>query len=315
MPQLRHRDVTRSSCPKGGYRLRITKIERHGGREMILLAMILGTLPIWVSTVPPSSAEPEVKMFGINLSPAAFRLVAIVEEFYGKPIREEDLENWEPSRYGEFTVADDGTPVIRINASTGRTEATIVHELLHLKLSAEGFASLVFNLESGPRNESNSAYLGWLDFHLRDPIQHWIIYPEMRRLGLRPETELRAEFEQAFANDDFKAVSAATAREARALYYLNAALLLDDPQLLARIAAWYEQKGRSQELATGKRLAQLVLELTPRTPQQEIDAFLQCANLLLGENAKFELAGWNSTRLGPHVENIALIRVEPAGQK
>lgn len=71
------------------------------------------------------------KMFGVKLRPAAVSLLKEVEKLYGKPVKAEEYEL--VGFHGRTRIDEDGTPVIILNRSTGKTEETIVHELFHLK--------------------------------------------------------------------------------------------------------------------------------------------------------------------------------------
>jgi hypothetical protein len=250
-------------------------------------------------------------MFGVPLSEPAARLVVDVEAQYGKSIRQELVTTWEPSHYGESLVANDGTPVIKVNANTGRTEATIVHELLHLKLRTEGFASLAFELPPGKNTESNRTYLQWIGFHLRDPIQHWIVYPRMRAMGLDPDPELKTEFREAIRIGDFRGTNEITGKEARAMYYLKAALQIDDSPLLQQVSDWYQRKGWEDSLSIGREMTKLVLQAQPKSPSDEMRTFVKCANILLADTANFQFAGFQQILLGHHVQNVARIKVLP----
>jgi hypothetical protein len=250
-------------------------------------------------------------MFGIELSPPAQQLLREVEAAYGESVLEKEVDTWEASHYGESSVTSDGTPAVTINTSTGRTEATIVHELLHLKLRAEGFPILAFEFPAGKNTQANREYMAWIGFHLRDPIQHWIFYPQIRDIGIDPDAELKAEFEAALERGNFVNLNAATKREALTLYYLKAALQLNDPDMVNRIVRWYKKKEWKKSLILGEKLVQVVLNSRPQTPKEEISVFLQCLNLLLRGAAKFELAEWKTETWGTFNQTLAIIKILP----
>jgi hypothetical protein len=250
-------------------------------------------------------------MFGIELSAPAEELLRDVESAYGKPVSEIEENTWEPSRYGQSIVKPDGTPTITINSSTGRTEATIVHELLHLKLRAEGFPILGYEFPADTNTTANKEYMIWIGAHLRDPIQHWIFYPRMQDLGVDPDMELRIEFEAALERGYFLNLNAATKSVALTLYYLKAALQLNDPKMLNRIVRWYKKRDWKKPLSLGEQLVQVVLDSNPQTPREEIAVFLRCLNLLQKGAAKFELSDWNTQTLGTFDQSIAIIKISP----
>jgi hypothetical protein len=250
-------------------------------------------------------------MFGIDLSPGAKQLIAEVEKAFGKPMLEQEVATWEPGHYGEASVAPDGRPTVTINSATGRTEATIVHEVFHLKLRAEGFAILGFEFPPGKNTQANREFMSWISHHLRDPIQHSIFYPLMRKMGADPDAELKTEFDEALKRNDFLGLSDATKREALALYYLKAGLQLNDAETLQRIKSWYKKKGWRDALKLGKKLLDVVLEARPTTPEDEIVVFVRCMNLLLGRQAKFKLSGWEDVAMGTFNQRGVVIKILP----
>jgi len=250
-------------------------------------------------------------MFGIDLSSGAKQLIAEVEEAFGKPVLEREVTTWEPSHYGESSVAEDGTPTVTINSATGKTEATVVHELFHLKLRVEGFPILAYQFPPGQNTQANREFMSWVGAHLRDPIQHSIFYPLMRDIGVDPDAELKTELDQALARNEFLNLNSATKDTALALYYLKAALQLNDDEMLRGIVRWYKKKGWRDSLTLGKKLSQIVLNAEPQTPDEEIRVFVRCMNLLLRGLAKFEVVEWRNQVMGTFSQRAVLIRVLP----
>lgn len=161
---------------------------------MVCCAKVLITLLLIETALPSCWARPKSfiqkrTMFNIKLSKAANGLLNEVEKLYGKKVREEEVQNWEPVRYGESAIDVDGTPVVRINAGTGRSEENIVHELFHLKLYTRGFPLVGYNPPAESRTRENFNYLQLVSNYLFDPIQHAIFYPELAKLGFKPNAQ------------------------------------------------------------------------------------------------------------------------------
>jgi hypothetical protein len=70
----------------------------------------------------------------------------------------------------------DGTPVVFLNPNRFVTKETIVHELFHLKMIAEGSPHITFSMPIGSK-EVEKAKLSSLFGHLRSPIQHSMFFP------------------------------------------------------------------------------------------------------------------------------------------
>ncbi|MBA3806495.1 MAG: hypothetical protein H0X14_12375, partial [Acidobacteria bacterium] len=114
---------------------------------IICIFLILAGLFPACSRDPQSEAtggraedSPPRQMFGVQLRPQARALVTEIEKHYGKRVREETRDNLDYSYYAALSSIDaDGTPSIRMDADVPPTEATIVHELWHIKLYSKGF--------------------------------------------------------------------------------------------------------------------------------------------------------------------------------
>ncbi|MDA2925662.1 hypothetical protein MYX78_00245 [Acidobacteria bacterium AH-259-G07] len=78
-----------------------------------------------------------------------------------------------------------------------------------------------------------------------------------------------------------------------------------DPEMKSLSAQWAES------LHLGKDLGELVLDKKPQTAREEIETFVACLNLLLKQNAKFELADWRERQYGTHMAQAAIIKVMP----
>lgn len=166
---------------------------------------------------PRNGIPHQRQLFGIELSLPARRLLAEVEQSYGKHVRDEVAINWETVQLGYSFVADDGTPVIQINDNLERKEEVIVHELFHLKQRAKGFYMINFVFSSGAAYYKYAAYCKLLLMLLHEPLQHWIFYPEMRKAGFDPSAVLKADFERAREAGQLADLQAGTTR---ALTYL-----------------------------------------------------------------------------------------------
>lgn len=257
------------------------------------------------------NTPPARRLFAVRLSPPTSQILTDVENAYGLPIQEEVVENWEASHYGENFVDSNGTPVIRLNKFTGQTESTILHELLHLRMKAKGFPSLSFEFSAGDAKESNKEWLRCLGFHLQDPILHWMFYPDMRRLGVNPGSELEAEFEEILKAGRFPNLARGSKKEALILYCLKARLQLDSKSLLARMDEFYQRNDWTTERTVANQLFDLILKANPDTPEKEIRVFIECSNVLLQGRAQFRLKGWEEEKKGAFLEKTVVIQLLP----
>src|SRR5689334_17863433 len=84
--------------------------------------------------------------YPLKVGPSTSRFFAEVEALYGKPIAWRMETGWDRRHYGRSRVLDDGTPEVSLNAETGVTEATALHEVFHLMLRTRGYPVLSWRL-------------------------------------------------------------------------------------------------------------------------------------------------------------------------
>ncbi len=239
------------------------------------------------------------QLFGINLRPEAAALLEEVEKYYGKPIREELRSDWDPGYWGESEVVGDGTPVIRINRQTGRNEINIVHELWHLKLTAKGFPKRMWEKRPGVRDDVNQDLTRDLNGLLLDAILHSKFYPEMRKAGYDADAWDRPQIKammQVSLLDGIHVMT--TRREIQPLTYFKFYLESSDRAMVSQLEQWHKQNRLDDVLETAKRLVGIAVGLDTNTPEQQIDAYVRCMNVLLEGIAQFRTAGWGTEKLG-----------------
>lgn len=246
-------------------------------------------------------------VFNIQLSAEAAELISDVEKGYGKSIREEEVASL--VGFGESLIDDAGTPVIRINPKTGRTESTIVHEAFHLLLKLEGYPIFAYQFPNGQNTPANIEYMKWIRANLYDGILHWIFYPRMQKMGVDTNSEEKEQILKALRVDTYDNINHATEREALILYYIKAKLEINDTELSGRVTEWYKRKGWIEPLKMGDRIARLVMEANPQMPAASVSVFVDCINVLLHGSAKFEIDSWFTRSRGTIIEKGVLLQV------
>ncbi|HSE88594.1 MAG TPA: hypothetical protein VLJ79_20410, partial [Candidatus Binatia bacterium] len=73
----------------------------------------------------------------------------------------------------------------------------IVHELSHLRLRAAGFPTLEF---TGIEHNISQ----WIEDNLYDTVQHWIMYPDLRKLGYTPDAAKKRDVKRVISENKFK---------------------------------------------------------------------------------------------------------------
>lgn len=261
------------------------------------------------------------EIFGIKLRSSSSVLLAEVESLFGKAVcvklmRDRDgctnlMLDSEGYIKAHSKVAQDGTPVILLDDSH-QTEEVLVHELFHLKLFANGFPELKAGMWVNQDDEINSKFIYQLEALIRDTIQHWRFYPEMRRMGFRHHLGGVQEFKSAMERGHFENVTTGNEWLFLPLFYYKAYLeFSDEKKLLAQIDEWYKAKKWDYYAKIGDELVQVIKELKPLTPQTEYDAFLRCANIINQGRAKFDEREWRTERKGDFVQHIAPYLITP----
>jgi hypothetical protein len=264
-----------------------------------------------------TSARTARTMFGVKLQPQSQRLLDEVEKHFGTRVMEELFDNSDPMRLGEALLQEDGTPLIRINNLLGRHEYVIVHELFHLKLRAEGFPTITYEL---PKEfiEDNQRYLTGMGANLRDPILHSVFYPKMREMGLNPDAYLRDDVERKLLRWDilrnaakgnaqkWDAISASAAN--RITYYCRVALEIKDPSYLKRLEAAYKLNEWIDELTKAQEMVRFIQTRDVSKPRESISTYIACLNLQVDGKVKFAISHYENEIKGKHIGSVAVVR-------
>ncbi|HVG32813.1 MAG TPA: hypothetical protein VM911_07030 [Pyrinomonadaceae bacterium] len=254
---------------------------------------------------------PPRQLFGVELQPQARALLAEIEQHYGKRLREDVKSNLDYSYYAALASVDsDGTPSIRMDSDIPATESTIVHELLHIKLYSKGFPVIRLNYPQSLSTERQQAHVRYIVAMLYDAIIHTIIYPQAREMGLKPQESLHSQLDLIMA-DQFEDYAGVPRQDVRTIYYLNAALLLDDRELFERVTDAYIRRHWYESVAIGRVLADMVAAAKPSTPEEVVFVLLRCLEVIQHEINNFELEAWQNEKRGEHILRRAVIKVIP----
>jgi hypothetical protein len=254
---------------------------------------------------------PPRSLFGVELRPQARELLAEIENHYGKHVREETKGDLDYSYYAALSSVDkDGTPTIRMDADVPPTEATIVHELSHIKLYAKGFPVIRLNYPRSWSTDRQQAHVRYIVAMVYDAIIHTIIYPQVREMGLKPEEPLYSQMEL-IMSDQFADYPGVPRQDVRTIFYLNAALLLDDREFFERVTDAYMSRHWYESVAIGRVLADMVTAAKPSTPEEVIFVLLRCLEVFQHDINNFELDYWETEKRGEHTLRRAVIKIIP----
>lgn len=225
------------------------------------------------------------------------RLLLDVQKRFGKPIRFEWVELFDPDdRLGESDVSLDGSPVIRLRTRVPASAAlpledTVVHELFHLQLIAEGFPAVDLRLhESDHERRSAPAHLRDAAFsdvrtQLWDPILHFIFFPRVFNIGLDPGRLRRRSVRARVRSDSTRGLQDSYHR---AQYVYQSALELGEGSVMAELESWYERHGWGEDLALGKKMASIVTSTGSRDADGALLALARVIEVVNGGRVKVE---------------------------
>jgi hypothetical protein len=283
------------------------------GCQMSRAAILAFVLPFAFLTYSPgfSAEQSQCKRFlgPVCLREESSKLLAEVEKLYGKSV---ELEHTTEHELAFARTEEDGTPWIKINPwiyskSELRQEATVVHELFHLKFRASGYPLLGW--ESNAAYKANALFLEEMAARIFDTIQHVIFYPQMRQMELDPSTE----FQEHFLQLERGGGRIPPNDRQRAVFFMKAFLEFSDRDLIEKLEQWYKAKQWHEPLATGKELAETIINPIS-SPEDTIHVFVRCMNILVGPEARFSVPRWEERYHGPLGLRVGVVRVESLSQ-
>lgn len=217
---------------------------------------------------------------GVKLRPEVQEMVKEIERKTGSKIY---------ARFGEleafmlgasFISEDDGTAVVYVDyrledGDRKKLEAVIAHELLHLRLTADGFPAFIFsesiNMSKGRAIDTEQSNVN----DLRSMIEHRIFKAEMEKFDLHGYVDLAGDAASGARNrkgqEDGQADSINYARAI--LEYQNA----DDVEEVRKIFA---ANGWIRALRDGKAIANIIAASDPKTAKDSKTVFLKCLAVL-----------------------------------
>lgn len=251
-------------------------------------------------------AENQRALLGVSLSPPSTRLLERVEALYGK--RVVGIENpGQPEELpGQSTVEWDGTPKISINPSTGKNEAVIAHELMHLFGFQKGVPWVHFVGDS-----VDSPTIRFLVGDLYDQVFHSYFYPKLREIGIDPSAQERAALHDYLVRGSLPVGRGPLLEPSLALYYFRSVVLLRDEELTAQLARVLSTHGQEGALSKGRQLVAVIQRHRFHRPTEVLDAFLEGAKALFASDIHLSLCCLKVRPRGNINLRTAIIFVEP----
>jgi hypothetical protein len=205
--------------------------------------------------------------------------------------------------FAEAGLSQDGTPYLNVRPGLELTDELIAHELSHIELILQGFPKL--DLVGIP------ALHVWLRSDVLDVVQHRIFYPRLRAAGFRPDLERIREARAIIGRGTFAASSLSLFDIASR--YFRVAMETDSAPLLAEMTEWYASKGWNEARRLGNSAYLQVRQRTVWEPQDEVEACIDSANILLSGHATLRFIRSESERYGAVTQHYAVISIAGRG--
>jgi hypothetical protein len=233
-----------------------------------------------------------------------------VEDLYDKRVVIEDLIG-DPNP-GRSTIADDGTPVLRLRPGRGYTPDIIVHELYHLIQHAHGFPSIRWQFPAVMDSPSNRSAFENVLAQLYAPMLHAAFYPTARQeTGVDPGAWL-LETTRETVRSPPKAEMAQWTSPQLALKLMRLKLELTDAVLVDQASSLLlETPSGPAARELGSRLMTIIQSANLSVPSESVQAFVRCLNVVYEREFLFTERDWTERLLGSHLRRLAVIAVEP----
>ena len=220
-------------------------------------------------------AQNEKLLLGIKLRPEVRAIADEIELKTKKKIYAvfDEFEN--EYTLGSSFIDTDGTPYLRANTSLKsqkqKLEAVVAHELLHLRLRANGFPVFLFaptvKTSRGLAQDVEQPNVN----DLTSLIEHRSFKPEMDKLGLNQIINLAGDTERdaarRYGEED---------GQADALNFARAVLEYQNREDVERLRRIYVKNKWQKSLKTGQEIADLISRSAITAPKDSADVFRLC---------------------------------------
>lgn len=262
------------------------------GRLPVLFASILNVLSVGEEITKQASSY--------ELPRAGRELLSATESLLGRKILVEEIDRDNLTFAALSTIQPDGRPYIALGKHDPYKTTSLVHELVHLKLRAEGYPRYSPLIDTVPRDELVRIcnYL----LAVVNRIQHAkFVYPILRKHGMNPSANATLRF-----NHALRSFQPAGDNVFRTLGVVSA--IIDcDPSIAKKLRKEYDRHGLQNTWAQGARIAQQINAATINDPRDEAQLAMSIMNQLLASEYSLEIDQWEMI---PDVETVVLFRVK-----
>ena len=259
-----------------------------------------------------SSSDITKQKFGVALRPSAVALYEEIKNLYGKDvvvITGKDAQialDRAGIATAKASVDDQGNPEITLYPGKTIKEATIVHELLHLKQYWNGAPSVArWGRPSDKSLDQNME----LRFALTvDAISHYLMYPQMRKMGFDPTVTEKSRVNELMRTKNFQAEYADFAVE-----LFSPALVIGNSSLILKFKEWFRRNRLVLPLDRGNKMVHHIVNHPPQSDKEIIKSAIEVMNILYDKKVRFQSEDYNTVKRGNLIQQNLTIIVRPIG--
>lgn len=216
---------------------------------------------------------------GLKLSPEVRAIIKEIERKTDNEIYAEfvDLKEFQ---FGASMISEDGVPVVLIdyeleNGDDKKLEAIIAHELLHLRLTANGYPAFLFSdsvdTAKGRAIDTEQSNIN----DVRSLIEHQIFKADMQKLGLYKYLDLAGDTADGARKNRNK-----EAGQDDSINYARAILEYPNAKDIAEVKKIYTTNKWTRALREGEAIAGMIGASNIKTPAEAEALFLKCITVL-----------------------------------
>jgi hypothetical protein len=205
-------------------------------------------------------------------------------------------------------VEKNGVPKIEINPANGRTEATIVHELMHLLDIADGVRYPLLGWH--PRSPIPQQVRDFI-IMTADQVEHAFFFPKLIKMGLDPATQGKGAIRGQIQQHRYRTESDEMREANLALVYFQCAAVLQDKVLADNFETNEFLPGDEKARRLGRSAVEILTKSKFVTPDDETTVYIELCNTFLEGYYRLTLTGFDEEQRGKITMKYAKVKVEP----
>lgn len=248
---------------------------------LILFAVIFNNANAQVVVIDPDQRVEQNSddFLGLRLRPEIRAIVKEIEQKWRKEIFKRFID-MDQFMLGSSYISEDGLPVVLVDYElendTDKLEAVVTHELLHLRLRANGYPTFLFsenvNTADGRAVDTEQGRIN----ELVSLIEHQIFKSDMQKFDLYKHINLAGDTAAGARKNTGKKDG-----QADSINYARAILEYPDASDIEEVRKIYVANKWTRALRDGEAIAGFIKKANIQSPKEVDAVFLKCLSQLL----------------------------------